>query len=156
MSRDINVDMAVKYQREIDTMKDEKTSLIQMVAKKDAEIERLKSCLSPAYVEPRQDGRDLVMTKLVKKHVFNLRKEVGRLRNALENLLLDAPSLLRLARNHGLREALTFANAIADARAAIGRGHAESQPVDRVIFDRALAGLPLLNLRIPMPPVKKP
>lgn len=90
------------------------------------------------------------------KQFIVLKIEVEKLRNVLKNLLVDAPRLLRLARNHGLHEALTFANAIADAQAAIGRGHAKSQPVDRVIFDRTLAGLPHLNLRIPMPPVKKP
>lgn len=87
MSRDINMNMAVKYELEIDKLKDEKLSLIQIIETKDAEIKRLKSCLSPAYVEPRPDGRDLIMTEPVKAHVFGLRGEVERLRKALENLL---------------------------------------------------------------------
>lgn len=52
MSRDINVDMAVKYQREIDTLKDEKRSLIQVVAAKGAEIEKLHNALVESMIAP--------------------------------------------------------------------------------------------------------
>lgn len=44
--------------------------------KANIEIKRLKDAVSPAYVEPDKDGRDLVMTEPVRDHVFALRESL--------------------------------------------------------------------------------
>ena len=43
----------------------------------NAEIKRLKDAISPAWVEPAADGRDLIMTQPVKEYVFKLREQLS-------------------------------------------------------------------------------
>ena len=84
MSRDYAIEENVKLQSEIRTLKDEKKSLAQMLAAKDAEIAELKANvleLQSLYVirTPWIDPQDEI-TELKEQHA----REIERLRRALE------------------------------------------------------------------------